>query len=98
MFQLVAQPVVYPGTELMGLASPRGFVDTGAEMLVGGRVYLSEIVVGEAARLFGYVSPKDADGAAEEIEGLRARVVELEGELAELEPVKTALERMHAVA
>lgn len=92
MFHLVAQPHLYPGTELMGLQSPGGFVDTGVEMTVGGRVYLSEIVVAEAARLFGFVSKADAAQQADQLQAARERIIELEGELAELGPVKSAIE------
>lgn len=70
-FQLVHEMRFHPQTEIMQLLSPRGFVDTGVEMPIGGRVYLSENVVNEAARLFGYITSKEADK-------LRDRIAELE--------------------
>jgi hypothetical protein len=97
VFQLVAQPAVFPGVELMGLQSPRGFVDTGCEMVVGGRVYLSETVAGEAAQHFGWRSPKDYAAVERKLDDALATVLTLQTELESLRTVKEALEELRGV-
>lgn len=61
-----------------------------------GRVYLSRRHVEEAAGLFGMVSAAFHAAVVGERDVSRRRVAELEGELAELTPVRDALDRAAA--
>lgn len=92
-FQLVPRPAIYPGVELLQLLSPRGFVDTGVDMPAGGRVYLSEVVVNECARLFGYVTEKEAQALRDKIASLEATVESLGRHLKERDPLFQALKK-----
>lgn len=87
LFLLATNPHLYPGHGLLSLGSPNGYVDTGVEMPVGGHVYLEEQVVHEAAILFGYLSPAEADT-------LRARTATLEERLADTEERLAALQNI----
>lgn len=92
-FVLVPQPYLHPGVELLMLQSPRGFVDTGVEMPIGGRVYLSENTVHEAGRLFGMVTRHEAAKLTDEIASLKATVESLGRHLKERDPLFQALKR-----
>jgi hypothetical protein len=61
----------YPYQDTLGVASPRGYADTEVDLQVGGmfhRLYLSETVAGECARLFGWCSPDDAKTLRDQLE------------------------------
>lgn len=88
---LVERPVLYPGAGLRGLSSQRGFVDTGCDMPVGGRVYLEEQTVHEAALLFGYLSPVDAAKLREQLADARRELEAACVELERLRPIADAL-------
>lgn len=92
-FQLVERPAIYPGVSLLQLLSPRGFVDTGVDMPVGGRVYLEENVVQEAGVLFGMITRKEAETLRDEIASLKATVESLGRHLKERDPLFQALKR-----
>lgn len=66
-------------------------VDTQLTHPTYGRMYWPRRLVLEAARLYGFVAPDEHMEATETVKTLRARVLELEGELAELQPVRDAL-------
>lgn len=95
-FAIVPRPALYPGTELLQLLSPRGFVDTGVDMPAGGRVYLAEQTVHEAARLFGYVSPKEAGVLTGENADLREELADLHRRLSDLDPIVKAIHNVAA--
>lgn len=95
-FQLVERPAIYPGVSLLQLLSPRGFVDTGVDMPVGGRVYLEENVVQEAGVLFGMITRKEAETLRDEIASLKATVESLGRHLKERDPLFQALKKAMA--
>lgn len=84
--RLVPQCGMEPYRTPLNLLSPRGFVDLEADAL--GRIYLSETEAGEAARMFGYANPDEHSQVVAERDELRARVAELEADIAELIPVR----------
>ena len=75
-------------------------VDTLITTRTPGRVYLSAKDVRNAARLYGYLEPHQAKALDEDMAALvaqvcekDARIAELEGELAELQDVRSAISR-----
>jgi hypothetical protein len=53
MFRKVDQPLLYPASTLLGNTGGP-VVDTGIDMLGGGRVYIDRVEAGEIARHFGF--------------------------------------------
>lgn len=68
-------------------------VDTGITHPVYGRMYWPAHLVRDAGRLIGLVEASERDSARAEAKTLAAKVAELEGELAELLPVRDAIDR-----
>lgn len=97
-FRLVERPALYPGVSLFQLLSPRGFVDTGVEMPVGGRVYLEEVAVNEAAVLFGYTDPETTEKLRGVILSQGNELAALRAKLSDLDPVLKALKNLAAEA
>jgi hypothetical protein len=88
MFRLAERPALMPGQTLIG-STVGPVVDTGTTLRNGGRVYLSKIEVGEAAKLFpevvatlakdfGWASPEDVQNLRDVVAELRAQVESLE--------------------
>lgn len=75
MFMLTERPVMYPMTTLLGNAAGP-VVDTGIDMLVGGRVYIDRVEAGEIARHFGFETPEAAKRRDERIAELEQRVAD----------------------
>ncbi len=73
------------------------WVDTGAEIAPGGRdqhVYLSEVAVAEAARLFGWVPGGELIAAKRTLTGLEAELATARAEVAELQRAWDAIDRV----
>lgn len=88
--QLVETPRFFPGTCIDG-RQDGPVIDTFYEPPGYGRVYLSQTMVRHAALLLGMVDKTDITERDEKLRKQDRRIAELEGELAELEPVKRAL-------
>lgn len=89
--QIVQELRFHPQTELFQLLSPQGFVDTGVEMPIGGRVYLSRTTSYEVGRLWGMITRDEADAKDLEIATLKATVESLARHLKERDPLFQAL-------
>ena len=90
--QLVETPAIRPHLCVDGSqAGP--VVDTMITHPAYGRMYWPKRLVVEAARLYGMVPREEHDAAVEAATGLAVRVAELEGEVAELQPVRDAISR-----
>jgi hypothetical protein len=94
--RLVESCHLEPYRSLWDIASPQGFIDTGIDVGVVtgyGRIYIAETELREAANLYGYDSPETATEKDKRIAELERRVVELETDLADAQPVLSALAR-----
>lgn len=81
--RIVTEPIIAPQT---CAAMPHRhfsdrFIDTETDLPgIDPHIYVSETAVGEMARLFEYLPKEGAEAQAEAIEGLEAKVEELETE------------------
>lgn len=94
--RLISRCETYPFHTLWGdtPSQDQQAVDTEADVVIGqatARVYLSRRETWEAARLYGFLTPELHDELAVERDQLAARVAELEGQLAQAEPVLNAV-------
>ena len=90
--KLVEAPVLRPFTCVDG--SQNGpLVDTLITHRMYGRMYWPTRLVVEAARLLGMVDKEAAAETEAQLAAARKRLVEVEGELAELQPVAAAIGR-----
>lgn len=78
---LVDQPVIYPAVTLQGRAAGP-VVDTGCELLAGGRVYIDRTEGGEIARLFGFATPDQVRQYTERIAVLEEQLDAALGQVA----------------
>lgn len=95
---LVQSPTQFPGQCIDGSQGTPNepVVDTHIEIQGVGRIYLSRRTVRDAARLFGMVERAELVAVQEQNLRLDARVVELETELAEAQPILSAMARASA--
>lgn len=94
---LVERPTLFPSVGLRGLTSPRGFVDTGIDMAVGGRIYLEEHTANDAVVLFGGLPKADVEKLHERLAAQHQLISDQQAELARLRPIANAV-REAAVA
>lgn len=83
MFSLVDQPVIFPAHTLLGNAGGP-VVDTGCELVSGGRVYIDRTEAVEIARHFGFETPEQAARRSQRIEQLEAEVADYRDRLTRL--------------
>lgn len=88
---LVEAPALRPFIALDG-SQDAPLIDTLVTHPHFGRVYLPWRMVRDAARLLGYATGEEHGETLEELEQARERISELEGELADLVPVRDAIE------
>lgn len=90
---LVESPVFFPNRCIDGSQGAPGqpVVDTSIEVDGVGRIYLSKRQVREAAQLYGMVEPDRYAALEERAADAAARIVELETELAEAQPILSAM-------
>lgn len=83
MFMLVDRPVIFPAQTLLG-NSGGPVVDTGCELLSGGRVYIDRVEASEIARHFGFETPESAASRTRRIEELEQQLDQALGAIARI--------------
>lgn len=92
-----AAPALAPGCDFFTRSVRGPFIDTGVDIEettpLGHRIYVCEDTVGEWARMFGWISPADADRLKLEVQLADTEVAELREEMARVRHVIAALEQ-----
>jgi hypothetical protein len=86
MFLLTERPHLYPAVTLLGNAQGP-VVDTGIDILTGGRVYIDRVEAGEIARLFDFETPEAAQRRTQRIAALEEEVADYKRRLARLRDI-----------
>lgn len=88
---LVDAPVLFPGRCKMCGRSDGRMVDTQIDDADDGRVYVCEGCAAVYAGLIGHVAAAEHDRVVDQVDRAMERIVEMEGEIAELRPVAAAV-------
>ena len=92
-----AAPALAPGCDFFTRSVRGPFIDTGVDIEettpLGHRIYVCEDTVGEWARMFGWISPDQAQGLIEDASQARLDRIQSELELTSIRHVIAALEQ-----
>lgn len=96
--RIVERPAIRPMRcavlPYVGATHPGSFIDSGSELIGGfdNRVYISDVAVGEMARMYGYVSRGEHRSALARVAELEAELEAARAEIVELERFQQAID------